>query len=223
MITTRVTAKRAVVMEVAEVHEATQDDVQEDSEDVQDVHQPRVLETREVITVTTITIETKMVNATDVTTEGIVVIAEIEATGATEEIGVTGEIAVIAKVVIAMVADHAEGDMVATERQRAKRVTLAVPTTREFDKSPTKWTKSRSRLEHAITKRRQSHTTTFLYLLPRNFRAFVPRWCWFGSNFLVLGIHFEKLPPTVGSIVVIEEQLDVVLAERDKVPRFMGS
>ena len=35
MITTRVTAKRAVVMEVAEVHEATQDDVQEDSEDVQ--------------------------------------------------------------------------------------------------------------------------------------------------------------------------------------------
>lgn len=85
-----------------------------------DVHQPRVLETREVITVTTITIETKTVNATDVTTEGIVVIAEIEATGATEEIGVTGEIAVIAKVVIAMVADHAEGDMVATERQRVR-------------------------------------------------------------------------------------------------------
>lgn len=162
MITTRATAKRAVVMEVAEVHEATPDDVQEDSEDVQDVHQPRVLETREVITVTTITTETKMVNATDVTTEGIVVIAEIEAT---EEIGEIVEtaviveivvIAVIAKVVIAMVADHAEGDMVATERPRAKRVTLAVPTTREFDKSPTKWTKSRLRLEHAITKRQQA-------------------------------------------------------------------
>lgn len=195
MITTRATAKRVVVMEAVEVLEATPDDVQEDSEDVQDVHQPRALETREVITVTTITIETKMVNATDVTTEEIVVIAEIEVTeeiGEIEATAVIVVIAVIGKVVIAMVADHAEGDMVATERQRAKRVTLAVPTTREFDKSPTKWTKSRSRLEHAITKRQQSHTTTFLNLLPRNFRAFVPRWCWFGSNFLVLGVHLRN-------------------------------
>jgi len=178
MIITKEIATRAAT-EVAE-EEATQEDALEGSEDVQDVLPLRVPVTKEVITAITIVAvisiqiineETEMiVEAIAMNDEGIagivmvivatveiVVIAEIAVTAEIGVIEVIAEIVTEVSVVIAIemiivkVEDHEEEDTDATEKLlKEKMVRRAAQKTAEFEKSPIKWRKSRSKVETII-------------------------------------------------------------------------
>jgi len=158
--------------EVAE-EEVTQEDALGGSEDAQDVLPHRVPVTKEVITaimivavisIQIINVETEMIaEAIAMNDEGIVmVIVEIVEIGVIEiaEIAVIAVIAVIVEIVIEVsvviaiemiivkVEEHEEEDTDATEKLlKEKMVRRAAQKTAEFEKSPIKWRKSRSKVE----------------------------------------------------------------------------
>lgn len=177
MIITKEIAMRGAT-EVAE-EEATQEDALEGSEDVQDVLPHRVPVTKEVITaimivavisIQIINVETEMIaEAIAMSDEGIagivmVIVATVEIvvieTVVIAEIGVIAVIAEIVTEVIEVIAiemiivkveDHEEEDTDATEKLRKeKMVRRAAQKTAEFEKSPIKWRKSRSKVETII-------------------------------------------------------------------------
>lgn len=155
--------------EVAE-EEVTQEDALGGSEDAQDVLPHRVPVTKEVITaimivavisIQIINVETEMIaEAIAMNDEGIVmVIVEIVEIGVIE-IAVIAVIAVIVEIVIEVsvviaiemiivkVEEHEEEDTDATEKLlKEKMVRRAAQKTAEFEKSPIKWRKSRSKVE----------------------------------------------------------------------------
>jgi len=153
--------------------EVTQEDALGGSEDAQDVLPHRVPVTKEVITaimivavisIQIINVETEMIaEAIAMNDEGIVmVIVEIVEIDVIEIalIAVIGVIAVIAEIVIEVsvviaiemiivkVEEHEEEDTDATEKLlKEKMVRRAAQKTAEFEKSPIKWRKSRSKVE----------------------------------------------------------------------------
>lgn len=177
MIITKEIAMRAAT-EVAE-EEATQEDAPEGSEDVQDVLPHRVPVTKEVITAITIVAvisiqiineETEMiVEAIAMSDEGIagivmvivaiveivvieiVVIAEIGVIEVIAEIETEVSVVIAIEMIIVKVEDHEEEDTDATEKLlKEKMVRRAAQKTAEFEKSPIKWRKSRSKVETII-------------------------------------------------------------------------
>lgn len=177
MIITKEIATRAAT-EVAE-EEATQEDALEGSEDVQDVLPHRVPVTKEVITAITIVAvisiqiineETEMiVEAIAMNDEGIagivmvivatveivvieiVVIAEIGVIEVIAEIVTEVSVVIAIEMIIVKVEDHEEEDTDATEKLlKEKMVRRAAQKTAEFEKSPIKWRKSRSKVETII-------------------------------------------------------------------------
>jgi len=177
MIITKEIAMRGAT-EVAE-EEATQEDALEGSEDVQDVLPHRVPVTKEVITAITIVavisiqiinVETEMIaEAIAMSDEGIagivmvivatveivvietVVIAEIGVIEVIAEIVTEVSVVIAIEMIIVKVEDHEEEDTDATEKLlKEKMVRRAAQKTAEFEKSPIKWRKSRSKVETII-------------------------------------------------------------------------
>lgn len=177
MIITKEIAMRGAT-EVAE-EEATQEDALEGSEDVQDVLPHRVPVTKEVITAITIAAvisiqiineETEMIaEAIAMNDEGIagivmvivatveivvietVVIAEIGVIEVIAEIVTEVSVVIAIEMIIVKVEDHEEEDTDATEKLlKEKMVRRAAQKTAEFEKSPIKWRKSRSKVETII-------------------------------------------------------------------------